>query len=69
MRSKSNGPDLPSLLSTREAARALRISPATLAVWRVRGRGCGLRFLKLGRSVRYAASDIQKFLESRRRVS
>jgi excisionase family DNA binding protein len=56
------------LLSTEEAARALRVSPSTLAIWRIRGRGCGLKFLKLGRSVRYAASDIEKFLESRRRA-
>jgi hypothetical protein len=57
--------ELPRLLSTTEAARALRISPATLAVWRVRGRGCGLRFLKVGRSVRYTPEDIRKFLDRR----
>lgn len=57
--------EVPRLLTTREAARALRVSPSTLRDWRVRGRGCGLRFVKVGRGVRYTPADIREFLERR----
>lgn len=54
----------PELLDERTAAAALDLKPQTLAVWRASGR-YGLPFVKVGRSVRYRAVDLQKFLESR----
>lgn len=39
----------------------------TLAHWRYRGRGP--RFVKIGRSVRYRASDVAAWLESQTRQS
>ena len=52
------------LLDVRNAAAALDVKPQTLAVWRASGR-YPLPFIKVGRSVRYRAADLQKFLESR----
>ena len=50
------------LLTTRELASALRLSPATLQLWRRTGRGP--RYLKIGKSVRYRVSDVQEWLEA-----
>ena len=54
----------PELLDERTAAAALDLKPQTLAVWRASGR-YALPFVRVGRSVRYRAADLQKFLESR----
>lgn len=54
---------IPRLLKPSEAARALRISEDTLSNWRYLPH-CPLRFIRLGRSVRYREDDIIKFLES-----
>ena len=43
-----------------EAAAFLKLSNRTLQAWRVRG--CGPKFRKLGRSVRYRLEDVQAFV-------
>lgn len=53
---------IPRLLDTRSAADALGLTPSCLEAWRVRG--CGPRFRKIGRAVRYADVDIAEFLEA-----
>jgi excisionase family DNA binding protein len=50
------------LLDRREAANYLRISPGTLAVWDSTKR-YDLKPLKVGRSVRYRRSELDKFIE------
>lgn len=52
------------LLSPRDAARALSICPKTLWSWTA-PRG-PIPAINIGRSVRYAVSDLQAFIESRR---
>jgi excisionase family DNA binding protein len=54
------------LLTTQEAAALLRLSPVTLACWRATRAQPELRFIKVGRSVRYAESDVMAWLHSRR---
>lgn len=53
------------LVSEREAARILSVSPTTLSTWRSRHR-YQLPFVRLGgaRSVRYRLSDLRRFIES-----
>lgn len=55
------GTSAPAPLTTKEAARYLTISPRTLEDWRYRGGG-GPPFRLLGRSVRYAVSDLIAFM-------
>ena len=50
-----------SYLTTKQAAARLTLSPNTLEVWRVRGKGP--RYVKLGRAVRYRESDLDEFVE------
>ncbi|WP_276366214.1 helix-turn-helix domain-containing protein [Chryseolinea sp. H1M3-3] len=50
------------LLNRKEAARYLNVSPGTLAVWDCTKR-YNLKPLKVGRSVRYRKSHLDKFLE------
>jgi hypothetical protein len=52
---------VPALMTTRQAAAWLCVSPRTLEDWRLRGGGPTFR--KLGRSVRYAPSDLQAFID------
>jgi len=52
------------LLNTAEAAEYLAISKATLETWRSRQAQPSLRFVKLGGSVRYKKSDLDRFVES-----
>ncbi len=52
---------LPMLLTQQEVADYLRISTKTLE--RDRWQGTGLPFLKIGRSVRYRASDVLEFIQ------
>lgn len=54
-------------LTTTSAAEYLGMKSGTLEVWRVQGRGP--RFLKLGRSVRYRAEDLDAFLNENARLS
>lgn len=53
-----------SLLNREEAAAYLDMKPQTLAVWASTGR-YGLKFYRVGRSVKYRRSDLDQFLESR----
>ncbi|WP_373650585.1 helix-turn-helix domain-containing protein [Schlesneria sp. DSM 10557] len=55
---------LKSLLNEDEAAELLAVKPQTLAVWRCRGMN-NLKFVKVGRAVRYRLSDIEEWLEQR----
>lgn len=50
------------LLNRKEAAKYLRISPNTLAVWDCTKR-YDLKPLKVGRAVRYRRSELDKFIE------
>ena len=50
------------LLTEDEAAQLLKIQPATLATWRVKGRP-NLPFVRVGRCVRYRRQDILAFIE------
>ena len=56
------------LLDEAEAAEILAIAPQTLSIWRSTGR-YGLRFIRVGRRVRYRRSDLLEWIESRVRVS
>ena len=53
------------LLTTREAAGVLGVSPGTLQNWRWRGEGPPI--VKVGaQAVRYAEADLQAFVDSHR---
>jgi predicted DNA-binding transcriptional regulator AlpA len=52
-----------SVLTSREAAAFLRLSPRTLN--RLRVEGGGPRYLKLRRSIRYRQSDLASWLDRR----
>ena len=54
-------------LTTEDAARILRCSPATLATKRCRGGGP--KFVKNGTRVVYLPSDIREYLAENRRAS
>ena len=54
------------LLTPEEVAEILGVEIHTLAVWRCEGR-YNLPYLKIGRLVRYAADDVQAFLENQKR--
>lgn len=56
-------PQLPQLLTPREAARVLHMSYGGLAVMRCRRRS-GLKFLRLGRKIFYRPQDIALWLDS-----
>ena len=55
------------LLTTREAAERLGLSPRTLERYRVTGEGP--RFRKIGRWVRYTPEDLDRWLEECTRTS
>lgn len=59
--------EMTELLSTQEAAKALGLSPQTLAILRVEGGGP--RYVKLGRSVRYDPTDLAAWVEANKRAS
>ncbi|MCX7428836.1 MAG: helix-turn-helix domain-containing protein [Planctomycetia bacterium] len=48
-----------------KTAEMLGVSSGTLAVWRCSRRYPELRYTKVGRSVRYRLSDIERFISSR----
>jgi excisionase family DNA binding protein len=58
---------MPNLLSQRDAAALLGLSPRTLERYRVTGQGC--RYTKLGRRVLYRADDLEAWIASRVRTS
>lgn len=49
------------VISEKEVAKWLKLSPITLRNWRNQGKGPP--YVKMGRSVRYRVSDIEKFLD------
>jgi excisionase family DNA binding protein len=53
------------MLSRAAAAQYLGIQPQTLASWAVTGR-YSIPFFRVGKSVRYRVSDLDKWLASRR---
>ena len=55
------------MLNTKQAAEYLGLSPVTLEAWRVRGGK--ISFLKLGKAVRYAQSDLDAFLASHKKLN
>ena len=55
------------LLSNREAAQFLNLSPRTLEKWRVTGGGPS--FKKVGRRALYSYEDLQHYLAARTRKS
>lgn len=50
------------VLTTKEAARVLKLSHRTLEDWRLSGQGP--KFRKWGRMVRYHVADIQAFIDT-----
>ena len=54
----------PELLTREEAAAYLDVKPQTLAVW-ASAKRYGLRFVKVGRCVRYRKSDLDTWLSQR----
>ena len=54
----------PQLLTPDQTAALLGVQVQTLSVWRTKKR-YGLPYVKCGRLVRYRASDVQLFIESR----
>jgi excisionase family DNA binding protein len=52
------------MLTPKEAAEFLGVREQTLAVWRATKR-YPIRYLKVGRSVRYRRADLEAWLESR----
>jgi len=55
---------LPAVMSTRELAPVLRVTPGALA--QDRYRGCGIPYVKLGRRVRYLRADVAHYLVTHR---
>jgi len=57
---------LETLLDTSQVARRLGVAQITLRKWRLTG--CGPRFVRCGRSIRYRTADIEQWV-SRRTVA
>jgi len=55
---------LDKLLSPQETADILGTTPGVLQVWRSNKR-YNLKYVKIGKSVRYKLSDVNKFIEER----
>ena len=53
------------LLTPRDVAKILGVTPQTLAVWRCEKR-YDLPYVKAGRLVRYLDSDVEEFINQRR---
>ena len=53
------------LLTPRDVAKILGVTPQTLAVWRCEKR-YDLPYVKAGRLVRYLDSDVEEFINRRR---
>ena len=52
------------VVSEKEAAEILGVTPGTLSVWRCTRR-YPLAYVKVGRAVRYRLTDIEAFMQSR----
>ncbi len=55
------------LLTRKQAARYINFSPATLAAWASTERH-KISFIKIGKSVRYRLSDLDKFLDDQMKI-
>lgn len=55
------------LVTDTQAASYLTVEPGTLAVWRCTGRH-NLKFVKVGRRVRYRVGDLRAWVERRTRT-
>jgi len=55
--------DMDKLLTGREAASYLGISEQTMRIHRIKGGG--VKFVKVGRLVRYKQSDLENYIQSR----
>ncbi len=55
---------IPKLLTPKQVAETLCVTPHTLAVWRCEKR-YGLAYIKTGRLVRYRKSDVEAFIKNR----
>ena len=53
------------LLTSRETAQVLKISPRTLAYWTAGGRPL-LCYVKLGKAKRFVVADVLRFIEERK---
>lgn len=53
------------LIPPKLAAKRLCVAASTLAAWRCRG--CGPKFVRCGRAIRYEAAEIEAFVERNRR--
>ena len=60
-------PDLPILLTAKEAAARLKISYSWMA--KARMRGDGPPYIRIGRSIRYAEAALLQWMKSRQRLS
>ena len=58
--------DQSQLLTRKEAAVFLGVTPETLAVWACEGR-YALPYIKVGRLAKYRRSDLEKWLRARER--
>ena len=56
--------DATALVSPADAAATLGVTAATLAIWRCTRR-YPLPYVKVGRSVKYRAADLEEFIRSR----
>ena len=55
----------PELMTAKEVAEALRVTPTTLSIWR-RTAPNDLKFVRLGgRAIRYRRIDVEAFIEGR----
>lgn len=55
-----------SLLTEKDAAQFLNVSRVTLARSRCYGKPEGPPYIRMGRTIRYAVDDLQRFVEDRR---
>jgi hypothetical protein len=51
------------LLDQNGAAEFLTMKPKTMGAWRVRG--CGPRFLRIGRAIRYSLAQLKRYKAAR----
>lgn len=60
--------ELAQLLDQKQAAHLLGLSPRTMEAWRLTAGG-GPHYIKVGGRVRYRRSDLEAWLDTRRRTS
>jgi len=61
-------PNAPELLTPQEVAEFLGVGVGTLTVWRSTGR-YPLKFVRVGRRIRYRRRDVEAFLDERTATS